>query len=86
MYDNFYLIFKVENANLLDDHKIFEPSPQPLIGEVLYSEAMSRIASDEATKGKWLSEVYGKGVEKSQAKTYLLKLIEYNKIEIIEND
>ena len=41
---------------------------------------------EEAVKRSWLSEAYGDLVSKSQPKTYLLKLVEYNKIEINEND
>jgi hypothetical protein len=37
-------------------------------------------------KGRWLHEAYGPIVEKSAHKTQLLKLVEYNKIEICEND
>ena len=37
-------------------------------------------------KGRWLHEAFGPIVEKSTHKTQLLKLIEYNKIEICEND
>ncbi len=34
----------------------------------------------------WLERAFGDIVEKSNPKRYLLKLIEYNKLEIIEND
>ena len=37
-------------------------------------------------KNRWLHEAYGSVSEKSAQKTSLLKLVEYNKIEICEND
>lgn len=37
-------------------------------------------------KSRWLIEAYGTVAEKSEHKSQLLKLIEYNKIEICEND
>jgi hypothetical protein len=36
-------------------------------------------------KKNWLIDAYGEIVHKSQPKTYLLKLVEYNKIEINES-
>lgn len=41
---------------------------------------------EEAVKRNWLLNAYGDIISKSQPKTYLLKLVEYNKIEINEND
>ena len=37
-------------------------------------------------KNKWLNDAYGPITEKSSHKTQLLKLVEFNKIEICEND
>ena len=41
---------------------------------------------EEAVKRAWLMNAYGDLIGQSQPKTYLLKLVEYNKIEINEND
>lgn len=56
------------------------------IEELYYSELMPDNPTEEAAKRTWLNDAYGDVVGKSQPKTYLLKLVEYNKIEICEND
>jgi uncharacterized protein YaiL (DUF2058 family) len=51
----------------------------------LYSDAPLSQKEIER-KSRWLIESYGTVAEKSEQKSQLLKLIEYNKIEICEND
>ena len=56
------------------------------LDELYYSDLMPDHPIEEASKKSWLQTAYGDLINKSQPKTYLLKLVEYNKIEIIEND
>ncbi len=57
----------------------------PKLGELLYSD-LPLSQRDVERKGRWLQDAYGPITEKSSYKQELLKLIEYNKIEICEND
>ncbi len=57
----------------------------PKLGELLYSDEQMTQKEIER-KSRWLHEAFGPITEKSAHKTQLLKLVEYNKIEICEND
>lgn len=58
----------------------------PLIEELYYTETVANNSNVLFNnKKRWLQQVYGDLLSKSEAKMQLLKLIEYNKIMIIEN-
>lgn len=64
---------------------LLESLDSPKLTELFFSDRpLSSKESDR--KSKWLNDAYGAVVEKSQHKNQLLKLVEYNKIEICEND
>ena len=58
----------------------------PNIEELFYSDRMSDRQSEIVSQVNWLNKAFGDSICKSTPKTYLLKLVEYNKAEIVEND
>jgi hypothetical protein len=65
--------------------RLLEDLGDPKLGELFYSDTpLSQKEIDK--KGRWLQDAYGPIAEKSATKAQLLKLVEYNKIEICEND
>ena len=65
--------------------RLLEDFGDPKIGELLYSDQVPTLKEIER-KSKWLHDAYDPIAQKSTHKTQLLKLVEYNKIEICEND
>jgi hypothetical protein len=65
--------------------RLLEDLGDPKLGELLYSD-LPLSSKEMERKSNWLHEAYGTITEKSAHKTQLLKLVEYNKIEICEND
>ena len=58
----------------------------PKLGELLYTDQQPTTKRELEKKSKWVVEAYGPIAEQSKNKEQLLQLIEYNKIEICEND
>jgi hypothetical protein len=78
----------IERGHLLafgQGSHLLEDFPDPKLGELLYSDKTPSQLEVER-KGRWLIDAYGPIAEKSAQKSQLLKLLEYNKIEICEND
>lgn len=64
-----------------------------MIEELYYAEqsqqqqlSTDKPRTEEVTKRRWLQLAYGDELCKRESKVQLLKLVEYNKIMIIEND
>jgi len=78
----------IERGHLLgfgQGSHLLEEFADPKLGELLYSDQpLSQLEVER--KSRWLIESYGPIAEKSAQKSQLLKLVEYNKIEICEND
>lgn len=90
MHENVLLSKLLETSNGqgiggFGSSRLLEDLGDPKIGELLYSDAPLNQKEIER-KSRWLIEAYGTVAEKSEHKSHLLKLIEYNKIEICEND
>ena len=58
----------------------------PKLGELLYTDQQPTTKKELESKTRWIVDAYGPIAEKSKNKEQLLQLIEYNKIEICEND
>lgn len=61
---------------------VLEDLGSPKLDELFYSDSMADYMKNDKTKQRWLQQAYGDIVSRSQPKTYLLKLVEYNKIAI----
>ena len=66
-------------------NRLLEEFGDPKLGELLYSDQPLSQKEIER-KSRWLIDAYGTIAEKSDHKFQLLKLIEYNKYEICDND
>lgn len=66
------------------DHSDFDDM-DPKLGELISTD-QPPTPKEMERKAKWINEAYGSVAEKSQYKTQLLQLVEYNKIEIHEGD
>ena len=63
-------------------------SPPKPVKKIEIKKEMERPAQEKVVKKEvknWLEQSFGDIVVKSQPKAYLFKLVEYNKIEIVEN-
>jgi hypothetical protein len=69
----------------INSNRLLEDIGEPKLGDLLYSDGAAS-QKDIERRSRWLYDTYGKIAEKSEHKSQLLKLIEYNKIEICEND